>query len=69
MSLLIVRGWRRKSDQSTVLLALVLGQISHTHTHTQAGGKPLHSPAVEITYGLERILMALQGVTNFKDIR
>lgn len=40
-----------------------------THTHTQAGGKPLHSPAVEITYGLERILMALQGVTNFKDIR
>mmetsp|Transcript_3453 Transcript_3453/g.7887 ORF Transcript_3453/g.7887 Transcript_3453/m.7887 type:complete len:1097 (-) Transcript_3453:1061-4351(-) len=35
----------------------------------QAGGKPLHAPAVEITYGLERILMALQGVSNFKDIR
>ena len=26
-------------------------------------------PAVEITYGLERILMALQGVKHFKDIR
>ena len=34
----------------------------------QAGGKPLHVPAVEITYGLERILMALQGVSHFKDI-
>lgn len=29
----------------------------------------MHAPAVEITYGLERILMALQGVSNFKDIR
>ncbi|GIL46417.1 hypothetical protein Vafri_3416 [Volvox africanus] len=35
----------------------------------QAGGRALDAPAVEITYGLERILMALQGVTNFKDIR
>ncbi|PNW77355.1 hypothetical protein CHLRE_10g433000v5 [Chlamydomonas reinhardtii] len=35
----------------------------------QAGGRVLDAPAVEITYGLERILMALQGVTNFKDIR
>lgn len=26
----------------------------------QAGGRPLAVPAVEITYGLERILMALQ---------
>ena len=26
-------------------------------------------PAVEITYGLERILMAMQGVDHFKDIR
>lgn len=26
----------------------------------QAGGRPLSVPAVEITYGLERILMALQ---------
>ena len=26
-------------------------------------------PAVEITYGLERILMALQKVQHFKDIR
>lgn len=35
----------------------------------QAGGRPLPIPAVEITYGLERILMALQGVSHFKDIR
>ena len=34
----------------------------------QAGGKPLEVPAVEITYGLERILMSLQGVAHFKDI-
>ncbi len=26
----------------------------------QAGGQPLSHPAIEITYGLERILMALQ---------
>ena len=30
---------------------------------------PLAVPAVEITYGLERILMALQGVDHFRDIR
>lgn len=35
----------------------------------QAGGKVLDAPAVEITYGLERILMSLQGVKHFKDIR
>ncbi|KAK9839286.1 hypothetical protein WJX81_005719 [Elliptochloris bilobata] len=35
----------------------------------QAGGQALPVPAVEITYGLERILMALQGVTHFRDIR
>lgn len=35
----------------------------------QAGGKTLDAPAVEITYGMERIMMALQGVTNFKDIQ
>ncbi|GBF89751.1 hypothetical protein Rsub_02921 [Raphidocelis subcapitata] len=35
----------------------------------QAGGKVLDVPAVEITYGLERILMARQGVSHFKDIR
>lgn len=34
----------------------------------QAGGKPLPVPAVEITYGLERIIMSLQGVNHFKDI-
>ena len=35
----------------------------------QAGGRTLDAPAVEITYGLERILMGLQGVKHFKDIR
>ncbi|CAG9461184.1 unnamed protein product [Pedinophyceae sp. YPF-701] len=35
----------------------------------QAGGQPLDCVAVEITYGLERIVMALQGVDHFKDIQ
>lgn len=35
----------------------------------QTGSQSLEVPAVEITYGLERILMALQGATHFKDIR
>src|SRR5215212_5691218 len=34
----------------------------------QAGGLNLDPPSVELTYGVERILMALQGVTHFKDI-
>jgi glycyl-tRNA synthetase len=34
----------------------------------QAGGLNLDPVSVEITYGIERILMALQGVTHFKDI-
>jgi len=34
----------------------------------QAGGVVLDVPAVEITYGLERIAMALQRVRHFKDI-
>lgn len=34
----------------------------------QAGGFALDPVAVEITYGLERIIMAIQGVTHFKDI-
>ncbi|MEV6637520.1 glycine--tRNA ligase [Actinoplanes sp. NPDC051470] len=34
----------------------------------QAGGLNLDPPAVEITYGIERILMALQDVRHFKDI-
>jgi glycyl-tRNA synthetase len=34
----------------------------------QAGGVNLEPVSVEITYGVERILMALQGVTHFKDI-
>ncbi len=35
----------------------------------QSGGMTLEPPAVEITYGMERILMALQGVRHFKDIQ
>ena len=34
----------------------------------QAGGQTLDPVSVEITYGMERILMALQGVAHFKDI-
>lgn len=35
----------------------------------QAGSLPLKPVAVEITYGLERILMSLQRVNHFRDIR
>ncbi len=35
----------------------------------QAGGMPMEPVSVEITYGLERIAMALQNVRNFRDIR
>lgn len=35
----------------------------------QAGGMTLEVPAVELTYGLERIAMTLQRVNHFKDIR
>jgi glycyl-tRNA synthetase len=34
----------------------------------QSGGLALDPVSVEITYGLERIIMALQGVAHFKDI-
>ncbi|MFI0349673.1 glycine--tRNA ligase [Actinomadura sp. 9N407] len=34
----------------------------------QSGGLTLDPVAVEITYGMERIIMALQGVAHFKDI-
>ncbi len=34
----------------------------------QAGGVALEPVSVEITYGIERIIMALQGVRHFKDI-
>ncbi|SFJ99605.1 glycyl-tRNA synthetase beta chain /glycyl-tRNA synthetase alpha chain [Streptosporangium canum] len=34
----------------------------------QAGGMTLDPVSVEITYGMERIIMALQGVDHFKDI-
>ena len=44
-------------------------EISQFTYFQQAGGMPLAVPAVEITYGLERILMALQGVDHFRDIR
>ena len=35
----------------------------------QCGSLKVSPTAVEITYGLERILMSLQGVNHFKDIR
>ncbi len=35
----------------------------------QAGGRTLDPVAVEITYGLERILLALQGVETFPDLQ
>ena len=44
-------------------------EISQFTYFQQAGGMPLPVPAVEITYGLERILMSLQGVQHFRDIR
>ncbi|MCK2241527.1 MULTISPECIES: glycine--tRNA ligase [unclassified Crossiella] len=34
----------------------------------QAGGQTLDPVSVEITYGVERIMMAVQGVEHFKDI-
>ncbi|WP_344588086.1 glycine--tRNA ligase [Actinomadura vinacea] len=34
----------------------------------QSGGLTLDPVAVELTYGMERIIMALQGVSHFKDI-
>jgi glycyl-tRNA synthetase len=34
----------------------------------QAGGQVLEPVSVEITYGLERILMTLQGAAHFKDL-
>ncbi len=34
----------------------------------QAGGYPLDPVSVEITYGMERIMMALQGTSHVKDI-
>ncbi|MGJ9411925.1 glycine--tRNA ligase [Aeromicrobium sp. CF4.19] len=35
----------------------------------QAGGLPLDPVAVELTYGLERIVMSLQGVSHFTEIQ
>ncbi len=35
----------------------------------QVGGQTLNPVAVELTYGLERIAMAIQGVRDFRDIR
>ncbi|MET4095553.1 glycyl-tRNA synthetase [Arthrobacter sp. UYCu712] len=35
----------------------------------QAAGASLEPVAVELTYGIERIMMALQGVAHFKDIK
>jgi glycyl-tRNA synthetase len=44
-------------------------EISQYTYFQQAGGLPLSPPAVELTYGLERIAMALQGVSSLWDIQ
>jgi glycyl-tRNA synthetase len=43
-------------------------EISQYTYFQQVSGLNLDPVPVELTYGLERIIMALQGVTNFKDI-
>ena len=43
-------------------------EISQFTYFQQVSGLNLDPVAVELTYGLERIIMALQGVTNFKEI-
>jgi glycyl-tRNA synthetase len=43
-------------------------EISQYTYFQQVGGLNLDPVSLELTYGLERILMSLQGVTNFKDI-
>src|SRR5699024_3544943 len=35
----------------------------------QVGGQNLDPVSVELTYGIERIMMAQQGVTHFKDLQ
>lgn len=55
----IPRGWVPVAEQ----------EISQFTYFQQAGSMQLPVPAVEITYGLERILMALQRVSHFRDIR
>jgi len=44
-------------------------EISQFTYFQQVGSVPCAPVSVEITYGLERIIMALQGVEHFKDIR
>ncbi|TWF93338.1 glycine--tRNA ligase [Saccharopolyspora dendranthemae] len=44
-------------------------EISQFTYFQQAGGLVLDPVSVEITYGIERIIMALQGVEHFKDIQ
>ncbi|WP_329392465.1 glycine--tRNA ligase [Streptomyces sp. NBC_01716] len=43
-------------------------EISQFTYFQQAGGMTLDPVSVEITYGVERIMMALQGVSHFKEI-
>ena len=46
---------------SNVLVWRAGQEVTQFTYFQQAGGQPLPAPAVEITYGLERILMALQA--------
>jgi glycyl-tRNA synthetase len=43
-------------------------EISQYTYFQQVGGVNLDPVSVELTYGMERIIMALQGVTDFKEI-
>ena len=47
-------------EQGDVLLTVPAACAVQFTYFQQAGGRPLSIPAVEITYGLERILMSLQ---------
>lgn len=78
-------AWRRAHDvrfvednwESPVLGAWGLGwevwldgmEVTQFTYFQQAGSQTLPKVAVEITYGLERIIMNLQNVKHFKDIR
>jgi len=44
-------------------------EISQYTYFQQAGGQEMNPVSVELTYGLERIVMVLQGVQGFPDIR
>lgn len=54
-----MKSLRKRSLHVGCKLTIDVAVVQFTYFQ-QAGGRPLPIPAVEITYGLERILMALQ---------